>query len=403
MKLEIIQPILTPVVASVPSNNLDNEANKFVFDYINKNNISLDKIDLEALKTEFIKQFPQKTQTVEAINLDNLKKSVDTHLQEIKDEINNSIRTDKKSKNTSSYIKRIYTDLTKKYMVNEDGQESSKNILSKIEALTTFYNEQNKNLEKYTLIVKNLTNASIVLNTICGIASAASVATFIASFFTAGVTAGLATATAIVATTSGIVSGLLDIILDIYKNHLKNVQDTIKFLKNVENMPPSDVIKKIVKITLNINYEAFSTYTKNVIPKFAKFLKYADVISNFYSAIESFNSVYNDIKFLETLSQDNKEATNTLKNLADKITNMKKVKWTVLHETPLDNYYILGGTGGINQIFKNIETGEILRLDQMLKFSKFELYSMGLTKARHPKTGWYIRTLPNKTKADNLG
>ncbi|WP_338822538.1 hypothetical protein [Mycoplasmopsis felifaucium] len=82
---------------------------------------------------------------------------------------------------------------------------------------------------------------------------------------------------------------------------------------------------------------------------------------------------------------------------------MKKVKWTVLHETPLDNPYMLGGTGGINQIFKNIETGEVLRLDEMLKFTKFELYSMGLTKALHPKTGWYIRTLPNNLKIDNLG
>lgn len=35
--------------------------------------------------------------------------------------------------------------------------------------------------------------------------------------------------------------------------------------------------------------------------------------------------------------------------------------------------------------------------------TKYELHKIRLTKVYDKTKGWYIKTLPNKTKADNLG
>ncbi|AIA29312.1 hypothetical protein MCFN_00745 [Mycoplasmopsis californica] len=65
--------------------------------------------------------------------------------------------------------------------------------------------------------------------------------------------------------------------------------------------------------------------------------------------------------------------------------------------------YYKGGIGGKNLYFKNTETGEIKSLEEMLKFTNFELSVWNMMKVYSSKYDWYIKTFPNKVKFDNLG
>lgn len=93
----------------------------------------------------------------------------------------------------------------------------------------------------------------------------------------------------------------------------------------------------------------------------------------------------------------------TTDELIDTLAKLKKVKWKVIDETPLDKPYWKKGKGGVNLHFLNIETNETKTLDEMLKYTNLELSMWGLTKVFSKRDGWYIRTLPNKIKFDNLG
>ncbi|WP_134110275.1 hypothetical protein [Mycoplasmopsis mustelae] len=90
--------------------------------------------------------------------------------------------------------------------------------------------------------------------------------------------------------------------------------------------------------------------------------------------------------------------------MSNKIDTLREVGWVVINETPQTDYYWRGGKGGKNTVFKNLKTGEILTIDEMIQKTDLELYILGLKKVFNPKLNeWYIRKLPNHTKKDNLG
>ncbi|QZE12164.1 hypothetical protein [Mycoplasma sp. Ms02] len=80
------------------------------------------------------------------------------------------------------------------------------------------------------------------------------------------------------------------------------------------------------------------------------------------------------------------------------------VKWIVTNETRQTDLYNNGGYGGKNLEFKNIITNECFTLQDLLDKTGAELKVMGLQKVYNPARGvWYIRTLRNSIKVDNLG
>ncbi|MGZ9762132.1 hypothetical protein ACXYRQ_01440 [Mycoplasma sp. 394] len=94
----------------------------------------------------------------------------------------------------------------------------------------------------------------------------------------------------------------------------------------------------------------------------------------------------------------------TLDSLYNELNNIKKVEWVVIKETPKNDSYNHGGKGGRNLVFKNLETGQILTINEMLQQTDLQLYKWGLKKVYNPaRKVTYIRKLPNKTKLDNLG
>ncbi|WP_373438495.1 hypothetical protein [Metamycoplasma equirhinis] len=107
-------------------------------------------------------------------------------------------------------------------------------------------------------------------------------------------------------------------------------------------------------------------------------------------------SSFNDIDQVKQFEQMNSEIVKKLDDLNTTIANMKAVKWIVVNETPIDKTYNEGGIGGINTHFKNLETGEIKTLEELLKLTDFELGTQELLRAKHPTTGYYLRTFPNQ-------
>ncbi|VEU74977.1 Uncharacterised protein [Mycoplasmopsis citelli] len=109
------------------------------------------------------------------------------------------------------------------------------------------------------------------------------------------------------------------------------------------------------------------------------------------------------IEKIEYISQKEKEIDDLLEILNKQLDSLKQDKWVVINETRQTDYYFNRGRGGRNKVFRNLKSGEEKTLDEMLKYSKSQLKKWGLQKVHHPKKGWYIRTIPNKIKEDNLG
>lgn len=103
--------------------------------------------------------------------------------------------------------------------------------------------------------------------------------------------------------------------------------------------------------------------------------------------------------FNETTNLINQQIANFLVQAKD----IEKIGWVVVHETEQEGHYEEGGQGGKNLIFKNLKTGEIKTLEQMLKYTDFELSLWNLQRVRDHKKGTYIRTIKNGILEDNLG
>ena len=75
----------------------------------------------------------------------------------------------------------------------------------------------------------------------------------------------------------------------------------------------------------------------------------------------------------------------------------------VIEETKQHGDYHEGGYGGQNILFKNLDENKIYTLEEMLTMPNQYLLMHKLIKVHDKNKGWYIRSLPNDIKEDNLG
>ena len=126
------------------------------------------------------------------------------------------------------------------------------------------------------------------------------------------------------------------------------------------------------------------------------------IISAIQTVSKSYD-VYVAHKDLNTFQEATEKVNNLAYDLFAKIKNIKKLGWVVVHETEQEGNYEEGGKGGKNLIFKNLETGEIKTLDEMLKYTDFELSLWKLQRVKDSKKGTYLRRIKNNILEDNLG
>lgn len=79
--------------------------------------------------------------------------------------------------------------------------------------------------------------------------------------------------------------------------------------------------------------------------------------------------------------------------------------YSVEHKANNKEYTIYweNAIGGKNLHFMNLKTGEVKPLQYFLEKTNEKLYVWNLIKVNDQNKGWYIRTLPNDNKLDNLG
>ncbi|MFV8468610.1 hypothetical protein ACNQ2K_02980 [Mycoplasma sp. VS292A] len=342
---------------------------------------------LESNKDEFQKKFVQ-----------NAKEQFISYKKELK-----KAKKESQYKNTVTKIERIQTTDNPSWAINDDGSINSKLVVKEyydLKRKVNLVNEQikplNENIQTLEIINATLVSSMIVI-------SATAAGLYIASFFCPPC---LLAATALTA-----VGAILSVISISITNRINTLNDEYNKLNSLITTFNSSISISIVSMIT-----AFPTLLK----KSTDIIKNANLLIDagedalfgtqvlgagaalLKAGIDSYK-LYEISKEIIMYQNHMKELDKLLFDFSSNLSKIEKVEWVVVDETPLDKKYDEGGIGGKNTVFKNLKTGEVKTLDQMLKMSKIQLYSYGLIKVHSQTRGWYIKKLPNKIKEDNLG
>ncbi|MGP1451592.1 MAG: hypothetical protein ACTTJO_02385 [Metamycoplasmataceae bacterium] len=335
------------------------------------------------------------------------KKQIFLKLRETLLSSNRLLKEEKRQINieTKSYYKRIVTDYKNKFAINDDGTENSKNIFEKIENFKSLLSVIENDIKPILNKIKNLKIASMIFKGGAAVAGILSAGFYVAIPFSGGATTAAALATSFAASLFGSTSTLLDLIINSIQEKHQHILKLIDEWKNIEDKSTIWLAYKssIFGIKSSLNIFKFSKLISNSLDKISKNLSKALGFLAILGAGFNIYDLINDISNYKKFEEKMQNFTNFTEELVDTITKLKKVKWKVINESPLDKPYWKGGKGGTNLHFLNIETNEVKTLMEMLNYTNLELSTWGLTKIFSKRDGWYIRTLPNKYKFDNLG
>ncbi|MFV8471294.1 hypothetical protein ACNQ1O_00585 [Mycoplasma sp. B6188] len=332
----------------------------------------------------------------------------------------------------SKKYKQIITDAKKGYSVNVSVDKEKLNENSKLigiefikleDELKSLQSVSTKNLEimkSYEYTIKKL-NAAIIGMSVVSILST------IFSFFWPPATLG---AMAAGATTFG-----LSLALDKFKNEYTVFEERNKIYESIENAIKNAKVTKssifdnliaygVTPIVANVDYmnnlytlgkSGLNGLKKLKIKSAFVFSTPSEVLSGVlagasiaidgYTIYNSTSDIIRADKMINEINNFTQNLKNRMENIIKQMNNLKWVRWVVINETPIyGDDYSTGATGGKNLVFKNLITGEVKTLSEMLAMSNYALHAEGLTKAyNHDTKEWYIRTLPNNKKHDNLG
>ncbi|MGX9395490.1 hypothetical protein ACWXVT_00615 [Mycoplasma sp. 1573] len=331
--------------------------------------------------------------------LSKVKKSIDSMLSNI-----NNASTWKPSKDLQVKDS-VIIDKEKGYSINFDSSDigqNSKDIHLKLIEINTKLKYLVSQKDALSNLNQGLIKASIAIKTAAAVAAGISVASFVGSF--------LFPPLAAVATTAGWFAGIcgaislgIDIAVSKRMNNINNIiklaEEQSSSLKNgaaslmFGNVLNKSIFEKISNLASLSNIEIAQIGTKIgslALSTISFGLDIKDVVSEFQKFYE-INSLVSEIR-------------NEIQNL-NKISKnyLDKVRWVVIDETKQYGNYSEEGYGGKNLVIKNIKTGEIFNVNDLINKSQFELRLMGLQKVNDSIKGWYVRTIKNNTKIDNLG
>lgn len=154
----------------------------------------------------------------------------------------------------------------------------------------------------------------------------------------------------------------------------------------------TELIKNPLKFEIAKGFQAGMIRGLGILSAVGSTVSVATSIEEIYGSVQNINQI-------NLILEENRKILN---KIIEKIFNLKKVKWIVVNETEKIGDYNNGGWGGRNLHFQNTTTGEVKSLEEMLKYSDYELKLWNLIIVK-TKWGYYLRTLPNSYKYDNLG
>ena len=300
-------------------------------------------------------------------------------------------RNKKQLKNDLKEKKRLETDPG--HYINDSSEVSSEKIYAELKQMERVLSEYENILKPLLDKIKILENISIKLNMIQISLCASIVALSIASFFCPPIATAIAPLTI-----ASVAVGFFQAHLNGYKSEIKeSYKKTKRFIKALEevlNGYEAIVIEQLFSFMLKGLDHFYGT----------KFDNYFSIVMGIWNGAQNIKSAIASNNEIIRIDELNKKMHDVSKGFISRWINFrKKVVFVVVEETRQHGDYNEGGYGGQNILFKNLEENKIYTLNDMLALSNQYLLMHRMIKVHDKNKGWYIRTLPNNIKEDNLG
>ena len=313
---------------------------------------------------------------------------LDSTIQNIIRAKSNENKSKKQLKNDLKEKKRLETD--PEHYINDSSEVSSKKIYAELKQLEGI-------LKEYEIILKPLLKKIEMIETIkyslnlLQILLAASIVatTMVGIFFPPALTAIPHLSLASFAI------GAIQIALEMYVTELKQLNNNNQNLLKALSVAFRGYGQLGVEKLLSKSYTRIDKiYGSNLTNKLNIILAIWSGIQNIRSAIASENEIRQIISLrdkMHTLS----------KGFISRWINFRERNIFVVMKQHGD--YHEDGYGGQNILFKNLDENKIYTLEEMLAMPNQYLLMYKLIKVHDKNKGWYIRSLPNDIKEDNLG
>lgn len=297
----------------------------------------------------------------------------------------------KQLKNDLKEKKRLETDPG--HYINDSSEVSSKKIYAELKQLERI-------LKEYEIILKPLLKKIEMIETIkyglnlLQISLAASIVatTMVGIFFPPA----LAAIPPLLLASFAI--GAIQIALEMYVTELKQLNNNNQNLLKALSVAFRGYGQLGVEKLLSKSYTRIDKiYGSNLTNKLNIILAIWSGIQNIRSAIASENEIRQIISLRDKMHTLSKGFISRWINFRER--NI----FVVIEETKQHGDYHEDGYGGQNILFKNLDENKIYTLEEMLTMPNQYLLMHKLIKVHDKNKGWYIRSLPNDIKEDNLG
>ncbi|GIZ05794.1 hypothetical protein MSATCC14277_3760 [Metamycoplasma salivarium] len=315
----------------------------------------------------------------------------DSTIQNIIRAKSNENKSKKQLKNDLKEKKRLETD--PEHYINDSSEVSSKKIYAELKQLEGI-------LKEYEIILKPLLKKIEMIETIkyslnlLQILLAASIVatTMVGIFFPPALTAIPHLSLASFAI------GAIQIALEMYVTELKQLNNNNQNLLKALSVAFRGYGQLGVEKLLSKSYTRIDKiYGSNLTNKLNIILAIWSGIQNIRSAIASENEIRQIISLRDKMHTLSKGFISRWINFHER--NI----FVVIEETKQHGDYHEDGYGGQNILFKNLDENKIYTLEEMLAMPNQYLLMYKLIKVHDKNKGWYIRSLPNDIKEDNLG
>lgn len=315
----------------------------------------------------------------------------DSTIQNIIRAKSNENKSKKQLKNDLKEKKRLETD--PEHYINDSSEVSSKKIYAELKQLEGI-------LKEYEIILKPLLKKIEMIETIkyslnlLQILLAASIVatTMVGIFFPPALTAIPHLSLASFAI------GAIQIALEMYVTELKQLNNNNQNLLKALSVAFRGYGQLGVEKLLSKSYTRIDKiYGSNLTNKLNIILAIWSGIQNIRSAIASENEIRQIISLRDKMHTLSKGFISRWINFRER--NI----FVVIEETKQHGDYHEDGYGGQNILFKNLDENKIYTLEEMLAMPNQYLLMYKLIKVHDKNKGWYIRSLPNDIKEDNLG
>ena len=402
---------------NTPNENIDTKNLEKLLSFINAQEGTINKIvngkglyqkrfetlTLEEKKNFFTEVMRNSATTKEQKNIieEKLKddKFVNEHLDSFFDSTIQNIIRAKSNENKSK--KQLKNDLKEKkrletvpeHYINDSSEASSKKIYAELKQLEGI-------LKEYEIILKPLLKKIEMIETIkyslnlLQILLAASIVatTMVGIFFPPALTAIPHLSLASFAI------GAIQIALEMYVTELKQLNNNNQNLLKALSVAFRGYGQLGVEKLLSKSYTRIDKiYGSNLTNKLNIILAIWSGIQNIRSAIASENEIRQIISLRDKMHTLSKGFISRWINFRER--NI----FVVIEETKQHGDYHEDGYGGQNILFKNLDENKIYTLEEMLAMPNQYLLMYKLIKVHDKNKGWYIRSLPNDIKEDNLG